>query len=54
MKAEEYDDLIGDPGDFHLSTYLPRICGALKPFEMQFNNFRVPHCNSCTQCEYVY
>lgn len=34
MKAEEYDDLIGDPSGFHLSTYLPRICGALKPFEM--------------------
>jgi len=34
MTAEEYEDLIGDPSGFHLSTYLPRICGALKPFEM--------------------
>jgi len=34
MKAEEYEDLIDDPSGFHLRTYLPRICGALKPFEM--------------------
>jgi uroporphyrinogen-III decarboxylase len=30
MKAEEYDELINDPTWFHLSTYLPRVSGALK------------------------
>ena len=33
MKAEEYEDLINDPTWFHLSTCLPRICGALEPLK---------------------
>jgi hypothetical protein len=33
MKADEYDDLINDPSGFHMSVFLPRICGALKSFE---------------------
>lgn len=33
MKAEEYEEMINDPTWFHLSTYLPRICGALKALE---------------------
>jgi hypothetical protein len=32
MKADEYDDLIKDPTDFWLRTYMPRICGAFEPF----------------------
>jgi hypothetical protein len=32
MKAREYDDLIRDPSDFWLRTYLPRIFGALGGF----------------------
>ncbi|MBN1189452.1 MAG: hypothetical protein JXA46_06860 [Dehalococcoidales bacterium] len=32
MKAEEYDDLIDDPTDFWLRTYLPRVFGAFEPF----------------------
>jgi uroporphyrinogen-III decarboxylase len=33
MKADEYDLLIDDPTDFWLKVYLPRACGALKPFK---------------------
>ena len=33
MKADEYQDLIDDPTGYFLSTYFPRIFGALKPFE---------------------
>ena len=33
MKADEYDDLINDPSGYHLKTYFPRICGALKSLE---------------------
>lgn len=33
MKADEYDKLINDPSDFWLRTYLPRIAGALEPFQ---------------------
>jgi len=32
MKVEEYDDLVRDPSDFWLRTYLPRIFGALEGF----------------------
>ena len=32
MKAEEYDDLINDPSDFFLRTYLPRIIGGFAGF----------------------
>ncbi len=31
MTAEEYDDLIEDPSNFWLRTYMPRIFNALKP-----------------------
>jgi uroporphyrinogen-III decarboxylase len=31
MKADEYDDLIRDPSDFWLRTYLPRVFGVLEP-----------------------
>jgi uroporphyrinogen-III decarboxylase len=34
MKPEEYDDLIRDPSDFWIRTYMPRIFGALEPFGM--------------------
>lgn len=33
MKADEYDALIQDPSDFWVRVYLPRVFGALKPFE---------------------
>ncbi len=32
MKPEEYDDLIRDPSDFWLRTYLPRIFGSFESF----------------------
>ncbi|HEY4685269.1 MAG TPA: uroporphyrinogen decarboxylase family protein [Dehalococcoidia bacterium] len=32
MKADEYDELIRDPSDFWLRTYMPRAFGALQPF----------------------
>ncbi len=32
MKADEYDDLILNPSDFWLRTYLPRIFGVFEPF----------------------
>ena len=34
MYPEEYDDLILDPTDFWLRTYLPRVIGAFEPFRM--------------------
>jgi hypothetical protein len=34
MMADEYDALIQDPSYFWVSTYMPRICGALEPFKM--------------------
>lgn len=34
MKAEEYDILISDPSFFFSNFYLPRIFGALKPWNM--------------------
>jgi uroporphyrinogen-III decarboxylase len=37
MKAEEYDDLIDDPSDFWIRTYLPRIFGAFESFR-QFSS----------------
>ncbi len=33
MKPEEYDDLIEDPTGYFLHTYLPRVFGALGPFQ---------------------
>lgn len=33
MKPEEYDHLLDDPSDFAFRKYLPRICGALEPFQ---------------------
>ena len=32
MKGNEYDDLIANPSDFWMRTYLPRIFGAFAPF----------------------
>jgi uroporphyrinogen decarboxylase-like protein len=32
MHADEYRQLINDPSDFFLRTYLPRVLGALAPF----------------------
>lgn len=32
MMADEYDDLIRDPSDFWLRTYLPRVFGVFEPF----------------------
>jgi len=34
MKADEYDAFLDDPSDFMIRTYLPRICGALAPFQL--------------------
>jgi hypothetical protein len=34
MSEDEYDDLIRDPSDFWLRTYLPRVFGALEPLGM--------------------
>jgi uroporphyrinogen-III decarboxylase len=34
MTADEYDDLIRDPSDFWIRTYLPRVFGMLKPMGM--------------------
>jgi uroporphyrinogen-III decarboxylase len=34
MPPEEYDDLIRDPTDFWMRTYLPRIFGILEPMRM--------------------
>ena len=34
MKADEYDALIDDPSNFFSNTYLPRVFGALQPFQM--------------------
>ena len=31
MKADEYDELIKDPSNFWLRTYLPRVFGAFEP-----------------------
>jgi uroporphyrinogen-III decarboxylase len=33
MKPEEYDDLIRDPSDFWLRTYLPRVFGVFEAFK---------------------
>ncbi len=33
MMEGEYDDLIRDPSDFWLRTYLPRVFGTFEPFE---------------------
>jgi len=34
MKVEEYDDLVRDPSDYWLRTYLPRIFGSFESFRM--------------------
>jgi uroporphyrinogen-III decarboxylase len=34
MRADEYDLLIKDPSDFFLRTYLPRVFGAMAPWQM--------------------
>ncbi len=34
MQADEYDDLIRDPSDFWLRTYLPRVFKAFEPFRL--------------------
>jgi uroporphyrinogen-III decarboxylase len=34
MKADEYDALIQDPSGFFSNVYLPRVFGALEPFQM--------------------
>lgn len=34
MYEDEYDDLIRDPSDFWLRTYLPRVFGVFEPFKM--------------------
>jgi hypothetical protein len=34
MKADEYDALIQDPSNFFSNVYLPRVFGALQPFQM--------------------
>jgi len=34
MKENEYDDLIRDPSDFWMRTYLPRVFGILEPLRM--------------------
>jgi hypothetical protein len=34
MKADEYDDLLRDPSDFWLRTYMPRIFRSLESFRM--------------------
>ena len=34
MKEDEYDDLIRDPSDFWMRTYLPRVFGLLEPMRM--------------------
>jgi hypothetical protein len=34
MKVEEYEDLVRDPSDYWLRTYLPRIFGAFESFRM--------------------
>ena len=33
MKADEYDALLKDPGDFFMRVYLPRTLGAFEPFQ---------------------
>ena len=33
MKPDEYEALLGDPTDYMLRFYLPRISGAMEPFE---------------------
>ena len=34
MREDEYDDLIRDPSDFWMRTYLPRVFGILEPMRM--------------------
>jgi hypothetical protein len=34
MRDDEYDDLIRDPSDFWIRTYMPRAFGALEPLKM--------------------
>jgi uroporphyrinogen-III decarboxylase len=41
MKPDEYDALLGDPTDYMLRFYWPRVSGAMKPFKM-INPFSLP------------
>ncbi len=34
MKADEYDELLHNRGEYMLRTYLPRVAGALEPFRL--------------------
>jgi uroporphyrinogen-III decarboxylase len=34
MREDEYDDLIRDPSDFWIRTYMPRVFGALEPLRL--------------------
>lgn len=34
MTVDEYDDLIRDPSDFWIRTYLPRVFGVFEPFRL--------------------
>ncbi len=34
MTVDEYDDLIRDPSDFWMRTYLPRVVGVYEPFRL--------------------
>jgi hypothetical protein len=49
MKPEEYDDLIRDPSDFWLRTYLPRVFGVFEGFKFFqpltgiTENVHIPH-----------
>jgi hypothetical protein len=41
MKPDEYHALLGDPTDYMLRFYLPRVSGAMEPFKMM-NPFSLP------------
>lgn len=41
MKHDEYDALLGDPTDYMLRFYWPRVSGAMKPFKI-INPFSLP------------
>jgi uroporphyrinogen-III decarboxylase len=34
MKADDYDAFLGDTTDYILRVHLPRVCGAMEPFQM--------------------
>jgi hypothetical protein len=41
MKPDEYHGLLGDPTDYMLRSYLPRVSGAMESFKMM-NSFSLP------------